>query len=298
MKVAVMGAGAVGSYYGAMLARAGHEVMLIGRPSHIEAIAGRGLFVEAKTFEGHVPLWATTEPSGVAGGDVVLVSVKSGDTEAAGRAFGPHLHEHAAVLSLQNGVDNADRLAAVLGRAVVPAAVYVATEISAPGHVKHHGLGELVIGPSPASQGLAAVFAQAGIPTTVSHNVLAALWSKLTVNCAYNALSAVSQLPYGRLFNVSEVADVMRDVVNECTAVAQATGVAMPPNTLAFVLALAGAMPDQYSSTAQDIARGKRSEIDFLNGFVVRKGADLGIATPANRALLAMVKLIERRVEA
>ncbi|TJW73020.1 MAG: 2-dehydropantoate 2-reductase [Mesorhizobium sp.] len=295
MKVAVMGAGAVGSYFGAVLARAGHEVMLIGRPSHIEAIAARGLLVEAKTFQGYVPIGATTEPSGVAGTDVVLVSVKSGDTEAVGRLFGPHLDAHTAVLSLQNGVDNADRLAEVLGSAIVPAAVYVATEITAPGHVKHRGRGEMVIGPSLASQRIAEAFTGAGIPTTVSDDVLAALWSKLTVNCAYNALSAVSQLPYGQIFNVGEVADVVRDVVAECTAVAQAMGVVMPPDTLHSVLALAGDMPGQVSSTAQDLARGRRSEVDFLNGFVVRKGTELGISTSANRALLVMVKLIERR---
>ena len=298
MNVAVMGAGAVGSYYGAMLARAGHSVILIGRSSHVEAVENQGgLFLEAKTFQGVVLVEAITDPSGVSGADVVLFCVKSGDTEAAGRAVSPYLREETTVLSLQNGVDNAERLQTVIGRPVVPAAVYVATELVRPGHVKHHGRGELVIGPSSASLELAAAFTAASVPTTVSDNVLDALWRKLIINCSYNALSAVSQLPYGRLFDIGEVVDVMKDVVSECLLVAKASGISLPGDVLASVVAIAGTMPDQYSSTAQDVARGKTSEIDFLNGFVVRKGSNLGIPTPANRALLAMVKLVETKAQ-
>jgi 2-dehydropantoate 2-reductase len=297
MKIAVMGAGAVGSYYGAMLARGGHQVILIGRPSHVEAIASRGLFVDATTFEEQVFLGATTEPSGVAGADIVLVAVKSADTQAAGRAFAPHLKSEAVVLSLQNGVDNAERLEAVLERPVVPTAVYVATEISAPGHVKHHGRGELVIGPSRASSDIAAAFTAAAVPTTVSADVMGELWNKLAINCAYNAFSAVSQLPYGRLVAIAEVRNVMRDIVDECAAVAGALNIALPPHMFASVIAIADTMPAQISSTAKDVARGKKSEIDFLNGYVVRKGDLLGIATPANRALLAMVQLAEAKAQ-
>jgi 2-dehydropantoate 2-reductase len=280
-----------------MLARAGHSVILIGRSSHVEAILEGGLFVEAKTFQGVVPVQATTDASCATGADVVLFCVKSGDTAAAGQAISPYLREETTVLSMQNGVDNAERLQAVIGQAVVPAAVYVATELVRPGHVKHHGRGELVIGPSPASHELAAAFTEAGVPTTVSDDVFNALWSKLIINCCYNALSAVSQLPYGRLLGVSEAVDVMRDVVNECLSVAEASGVSLSGDVLGSVIAIAGTMPDQYSSTAQDVARGKTSEIDFLNGFVVRKGAKLGIPTPANRALHAMVRLVEAKAQ-
>ena len=297
MNVAVMGAGAVGCYYGAMLARAGHSVTLVGRQQHVDAVTDRGLFLETSRLQEYIPMRATTEPSGVADADLVLFSVKSADTEMAGREIAPHLKEGVVILSLQNGVDNAERLQAVIERTVVPAAVYVATEMAGPGYVKHHGRGELVIGLSSQSAAVAASFTAAGIPTTVSENVIAALWSKLILNCAYNALSAVSQLPYGRLLEVDGVKAVMKDVVEECLSVARRTGVAVPANVLEPVLALASTMPDQYSSTAQDLARGKKSEIDFLNGFVVRRGKEFGIPTPANQALYTMVKLLEAKAQ-
>jgi 2-dehydropantoate 2-reductase len=167
----------------------------------------------------------------------------------------------------------------------------------APGHVRHHGRGELVIGPSPSSAKIADRFRHAGIPTDVSDNVIGVLWAKLIVNCAYNALSAIPQLPYGRLMEVDGVRDVMRDIVAECLAVAERSNVKVPGDVLSTVLGLASSMPCQFSSTAQDLARGKRSEIDHLNGYVVRTAAKLGIATPANRLLAVMVKLMEAKAE-
>ncbi|MGL5168551.1 MAG: ketopantoate reductase family protein [Afipia sp.] len=293
MKVAVMGAGAVGSYIGAMLARAKHDVTLIARPQHVDAIKKHGLLFNSRSFHGSVPVQATTEAAGVEGADVVLLSVKSGDTEAAGRAMAPHLKPDATVLCLQNGVDNAERLQAIIEQTAVPAAVYVATEMAGPGHVKHKGRGDLIIGSSPASDDIARQFSEAAIPTTVSNNVIGELWVKLITNCVYNALSAVAQLPYGPLFKVEGVSDVAEDVIGECTAVAGALGISIPGNISDTVLALASTMPEQYSSTAQDLARGKPTEIDYLNGYVVRKGAELGISTPVNLALQVMVKLRE-----
>ncbi|MCK9380521.1 MAG: 2-dehydropantoate 2-reductase [Sulfuritalea sp.] len=295
MKIAVMGAGAVGCYYGGMLARAGHEVVLIGRPQHVDAVRRDGLFMDTKSFQEHVAMQAATDASGIEGAQLVLCCVKSTDTENAAAEMQPHLASGAVVLSLQNGVDNAERLQAALGREVLPAVVYVATEMAGPGHVKHHGRGELVIGPSAASQELAALFAAAGVPVQISDNVAGALWTKLTVNCAYNALSAITQLPYGRLVQGQGVEDVMRDVVQECLAVAQGDGVVVPGDIWEAVQRIVHTMPGQLSSTAQDVARHKPSEIDYLNGHVLRRGAALGIATPVNRVLHTLVKLLESR---
>lgn len=295
MKVAVMGAGSVGGFYGAMLARAGHAVTLVGRPVHVDAVQARGLLLEMASFTSHVRMDAATDASALAGADVVLVCVKSADTERAGAEMLPYLDADTAVLCLQNGVDNAARLQDVLGRAVVPAVVYVATEMAGPGHVKHHGRGELVIGPSAVSEALAAAFSDAGVPTEVSDNVIGSLWAKLILNCAYNALSAVSQLPYGKVVQGVGVLEVMADVVGECLAVADAAGVVVPGDVDEAVRNIVRTMPGQLSSTAQDLARGKPSEIDYLNGYVVRQGAALGIPTPVNRVLHAMVKLLESR---
>lgn len=294
MKVAVMGAGAVGCYYGAMLARAGHEVVLIGRPSHVEAVRAHGLRLETKAFDEHVRLGASTEVSAVKGADLVLFCVKSTDTESAAAQIAPHLSADALVLTLQNGVDNDARVRAVLpSNEVAAAVVYVATEMAGPGHVRHHGRGELVIAPSRASEQVAQHLIAAGVPTQISDNVRGSLWAKLILNCAYNALSAVSQLPYGELVQGVGVTDVIRDVVAECIAVAKAEGVVIPGDTDAAVRGIAQSMPSQYSSTAQDLARGKPSEIDHLNGLVVRRGEALGVPTPANRVLFVMVKLLE-----
>ena len=294
LKVAVMGAGAVGCYYGGMLARAGHDVTLVARPLHVEAIRQNGLRLQATSFDEQVPLSASSEASAVKDADVVLFSVKSTDTEAAGAAIGSHLLPKALVLCLQNGVDNADRLRAVLPRHEVAAAVvYVASEMAGPGHVRHHGRGELVIEPSSASHALARALIAAGVPTEISSDVRSALWSKLILNCAYNAVSAITQLPYGRTVAGEGVRDVMRDVVAECLDVARAEGVQVPASVAVAVDKLADSMPAQCSSTAQDLARGKRTEIDYLNGLIVRRGEALGIATPANRVLWALVKLME-----
>jgi len=294
--IAVMGAGAVGCYYGGMLARAAHEVTLIGRAQHVAAIrkAG-GLRFEEKGFDAIVPLRAAEEAAAVRGAKLVLFTVKSGDTESAGRALAPHLERDAVLLSLQNGVDNAERLAAVLGREVVPAVVYVAVEMAGPGHVKHHGRRELLIGRSAASERIAAMFGAAGVPVEVSDNVIGGLWAKLIVNCAYNAISAIAQLPYGRMVRVAGIPALMQQVVDECLAVAGAARITVPGDLLQAVPKIAETMPGQFSSTAQDLARGKPTEIDHLNGFVVKKGEALGVPTPVNRTLLALVKLLEER---
>ena len=296
LKIAVMGAGAVGCYYGGLLARAGHTVVLIARPLHVAAISQHGLRLQTITFDTHVPLAASSEPAAVAGADVVLFCVKSTDTEGAGALIRPHLAANALVLCLQNGVDNADRLRTVLpDHAVAAAVVYVATQMAGPGHVQHHGRGELVLEPSAYSGALAQAFIAAGVPTEVSANVRGALWAKLILNCAYNAVSAITQLPYGQTVPGEGIQDLMRDVVAECLAVAKAEGVQVPGDVDAAIRKIADTMRSQYSSTAQDLARGKRTEIDYLNGLIVQRGAALGVATPANRVLWALVKLLESK---
>lgn len=294
MKVAVMGAGAVGCYYGGMLARAGHSVTLIGRPPHVQAVREHGLRMQTLGFDEAVPLRASSEASAVQGADLVLFAVKSPDTEVAGEQIRPHLAPGALVLCLQNGVDNAERLRDVLpGHEVAAAVVYVATEMAGPGHLRHHGRGELVIEPSTHSDRVARALVAAGVPTEISDNVRGALWAKLVLNCAYNALSAVGRIVYGELVQRPGVTDLMRDVVAECRAVAAADGVTLPGDVALAVRRIAETMPTQYSSTAQDLMRGKPSEIDHLNGYVVQRGQALGVPTPANRALWVVMKLSE-----
>jgi 2-dehydropantoate 2-reductase len=161
--------------------------------------------------------------------------------------------------------------------------------------VRHHGRGDLIIGRSGAAERIAGAFPAAGIPVEISDHVLGVLWMKLIVNSAYNAISALTRLPYGRMVQGEGVWEVMHRVVDECLAVARASGVEVPGDAHAAMRAIAESIPAQYSSTAQDLARGKRTEIDYLNGSVVRKGRELGVPTPVNATLLALVKVVESR---
>src|SRR5438067_1080274 len=251
-RIGVMGAGAVGCYYGAMLARAGRAVTLIGRPQHVQAIERSGLRLQTSASDETISMRASTEPSGLRGAELVLFSVKSSDTEAAGRAMAPYLERNAAIVTLQNGVDNAERLAAMLGREVIPACVYVAVDMAGPGHVRHHGRGELVIGQAGQSEAIASAFRLAGVAVDISANVMGALWAKLVVNCAYNALSAIAQRPYGELVQAAGIPQVMREIVEECLAVARAARVELPGAMREAGRGIARPMPGRFSSRAPD----------------------------------------------
>ncbi len=302
--VAVLGAGAVGGYFGAMLARAGLDVTLVGRPAHVEAIARDGLQVLQDGSVWSVRVRVATDAAAARDADVVLVTVKTPDTAAAVRALAPVLRADARLVSLQNGVDNAARIAAELPQPVYAAVVYVGCYMDGPGRVRHTGRGDLVVGVPRALAGrgdgegdlraLSAMFESAGVPCPIAPDIEAALWAKLTLNCAFNAVSALGQSRYGRMAASPPVRAVMEDAVREAVALARAEGVALDPDAMiAATWKLAAAMAEQVSSTAQDLQRGKPTEIDALNGFVAERGAALGIATPVNRTLQALVKLRE-----
>jgi len=288
-----------------MLARAGYEVTLIGREAHMQAIADHGLQLDLANSSGveSIHIHTSTEVASVHQADLVLFCVKSTDSESVAKHIAPYLLPHAVVVSLQNGVENSMLISQHIKNAVIPAVVYVATEITAPGCVKHHGRGDLVIGtmsptrlshPQQTLTAVSELFASAQVAVRISDNVMVELWSKLMVNCAFNAISGLSQLSYGKLAERETIRSTQADVVKEVIAVAKADGVVLSePEALQTVAHIAVAMAGQKSSTAQDMARHKISEIDHLNGFIVRRGFAHGIATPVNQALYALVKLVE-----
>ena len=308
-RVAVFGAGAVGCWYGARLARAGAPVVLIGRPAHVEAIHGRGLEVESGGRVERVPIGADTQPEALAGAGLVLVCVKSGDTAQAGRLIAAHAPADATVVSMQNGVDNAEVLREAAGIDALAAVVYVAASMSGPGRVLHAGRGDLVIGEyGPAPEGVqrdagraarvAAIFERAGVACPVSEDVRAPLWTKLVINCVYNAVSALAQVRYRVIVGEPRARALALEIVGECRAVARADGVVLPDVDAlhADAMKVGEAMSNATSSTAQDLARGRPTEIDSLNGYVVRRGQALGVPTPVNRTLLDLVKLRETSI--
>jgi 2-dehydropantoate 2-reductase len=300
--VAIVGAGAVGCYFGAMLARAGVPVVLIGRSAHVDAIQRYGVFLERSDFHEFVRITAHSSVTAVNAASVVLLCVKTVDTETAAAAIAPHLREGAILVSFQNGVDNVERIHRSTGIRTMPAAVYVAASMTGAGRVKHGGRGDIVIG--QPSFGLdrhedirrvASLFESAHIQCRVSPNIAVELWTKLVMNCAYNAISAVTQLQYFAIEENPLTRGVIRKLIEEVVAVGRAAGVFLPTADELTVAALnlGKAMASATSSTAQDLARGKPTEIDSLNGYVSRRGEELGIPTPANSTLYALVKLLE-----
>lgn len=298
-KIAVFGAGAVGSYFGGMLARAGLPVVLIGRDPHVRTIRGKGLEIESVHFHELVRVEAATEPEAVRGAEFVLVCVKTYDTESAARALAPHLDSGAICMSLQNGVGNAETVEQITGRTCVPSVVYVAAALEAPGKVVHRARGDLILGHRDAAvraklQEIAELFARAGVPCRVSETIDGELWMKLILNVAGNAVTALSRASFRQVAEHPLTREIVAEAARETMRVAEAAGVRLPvADPIAMGLELARTLGDATSSMAQDIAQGKRTEVDAFNGYGVRRGRELGVPTPVNATLYALVKLLE-----
>jgi 2-dehydropantoate 2-reductase len=275
---------------------------MIGRAGFVEAVRSRGLLLDTLQFKETVRVEASTELEAVRGADVVLFCVKTTDTESTARSLAPLLSSSATVVSLQNGVDNADKIRAA-GIDALSAVVYVAASVPEPGRVKHVGRGDLVVGPRSArSEKFAALFERAGVACRISDNIDGELWTKLIWNCALNAISALGRAKYGQIAASEDALKVVETVVNEVLAVAAAAhiqlpGVDTPQAGLSGALKIATQMSGAISSTGQDLMRGKRTEIDSLNGYISRRGVELGVPTPVNHALYALVKLAEESNE-
>ncbi|MBU3585439.1 ketopantoate reductase family protein [Polynucleobacter sp. AM-26B4] len=299
--VAVIGAGAVGSYFGGLLARAGYDVTLIARQDHVKAIQENGLYMECQSFQERVSVKASTEYQAIKNADLILFCVKSPDTESVAKEIKPYLSEDSIILSLQNGVDNAGRIRAVLLNPVYPAVVYVATGMAGPGHVKHFGRGELVIGDLEGNEAcldqlnmLQEYLKKGNIPCGISKNIKHDMWLKFLVNCSYNAISGIGQIEYGQMVQSTHINTLIEQITKEFLAVAGKEGLNITLEQA--ILAneqIAKTMTKQKSSTAQDLMKFKKTEIDFLNGYIVRRGLVHQIPTPANQSVYALVKMLE-----
>jgi 2-dehydropantoate 2-reductase len=300
-KVAVVGAGAVGGYFGGMLARAGAPVVMVGRPAFVEAVKQNGLFLDTVQFQEAVQVEAATSINAIRDAQIVLFCVKTTDNAATARAIAPLLAPGALVVSLQNGVDNVEQIRAAAGIEALPAVVYVAASVPEPGRVKHVGRGDLVVGPRNAqTERFAGLFERAHVPCRISENIVGELWTKLTWNCALNAVSALGKAKYGQIAASEDARKVVENIVKELLAVARAANIQLPgleefSAALAGALKIATQMAGALSSTAQDLNRGKLTEIDSLNGYIARRAAELGVPAPLNHALYTLIKLAEGR---
>lgn len=298
-KVAVAGAGAVGSYFGGMLARSGTEVVLIGRDAHVAAIRAGGLFLDSVRFQENIRVEATTELAAVADADLVLLCVKSYDTAGVAGQMAAHLGRDTLVASLQNGVENAEIVSAVTRHWTIPAVVYVAAELVGLGRVRHKARGDLVMGDLEGKrtgevERVAALFESAHVPCRVSQNIRGELWLKLILNAAGNGVTTLARTSYGEVSRHPFGREVMAAVVREAEAVARAAGVELPGGDLvSTTINFAQSVGDALSSTLQDILRGKRTEIGALNGYIAETGRKYGVPTPVNSTLEALIRVLE-----
>jgi 2-dehydropantoate 2-reductase len=284
--------------------------MFFGRPgpnAGIEMLGREGLYFDSPEFQEKLRLNTTTDPAAARDADVVLLCVKTLDTASAATSLAPYLRPDAIVVSLQNGVENAANIRQALKAAgcaplpvVLPAVVYVGASMPAPGHLKHSGRGDLVIGAGDEPKlaqpvdSVAQFFVRAGVPCRITENIEGELWIKLLWNCAGNAVSALGRASYGLAGRLEPTQRVMAAAAEEVVAVARAAGVRLPDvDVVAMGMKLAASLGAATSSTAQDLERGRRTEIDSLNGFVARRGAEMSVPTPVNHTLWALVKLRE-----
>jgi len=294
----------MGSLFGGLLAEAGEDVVLVDVwEEHMRAINERGLRIRGVSGDRVVRVKATTKHAEVGVVDLVLLQVKSYATEKAIRDALPMVGERTVVLTLQNGLGNVEKIAAVVGRERVLAGTTAhGATVLGPGEIYHAGRGPTVIGEvdgriTDRVKAIAELFNRAGIETEVTDNIMGAVWTKMLANVAINALTAITGLYNGELLELEETKAVMLKAVDEAVAVAKAMGIKLlVEDPHEFVLGIARATATNKSSMLQDVERGRRTEIDAINGMIVHYGRELGIPTPVNEALVAAVKGIELRM--
>jgi 2-dehydropantoate 2-reductase len=304
LKFAILGAGSLGSAIGGVLTEAGHTVWLITRnQAHVDAINQRGLTLRTEGKDRMVIAQAAT--SAIAAGvvDCVIVLVKSAQTRQAMTAAMSLLGPDTSVLSLQNGLGHEDILSDVVGKErVLAGKSYCGGQIIAPGHVicgtqgKDTQMGELDGSMSPRILRIADTFNKAGLQTTVSDNIMGTIWDKLFINVATGAISGITRLAYGDLYQVPELEACAVAAVAEAMAVAKARGVRTSITEPVAAWRKAGAgLPFEFkASILQTLERGARTEVDYINGAVVQLGLQHGVPTPVNATLLACIKGIEK----
>lgn len=300
MKIAVMGTGGVGGYFGGRLAQHGEDVHFIARGGHLRAIQQRGLTVRSYYGDfGIHPASATSDPAEIGPVDVVMFCVKMWDTEDAGRAIKPLLGEDTAVISFQNGVENEEILARILGsKHVLGGAAYIFSTIAEPGVVEHASpnarllFGELDGRSTPRAEAFCAAAKAAGIDASLSGNITKDLWSKFVFICALSGVCTVARSSVGPVVSTPETWEMLVECMKEVAAVAHARGVPLEEDIVERQGMGGKALPpDQKPSMLYDLEHGNRLELPWLNGTVARLGRELGVPTPVNRFIAAALSL-------
>jgi 2-dehydropantoate 2-reductase len=300
MKVVVVGAGAMGSLFGGLLAEAGTEVRLFDIwAEHVEAANEKGLSIESKGETRSVKVQATTDPRSIGCADLILIFVKSNHTGAAAETAKEMIDPDTLVLTLQNGMGNADIIAKVIDPGMVLSGTtsHGATMLG-PGRIRHAGSGPTVIGMWAAgnvdkARNIADLFNNAGIETETVDDVLIVLWNKLLINVGINAITALTGIKNGQILDLESTKYLSRTAVEEAMAVARAQDIEIRDDMVDHVFQVAEATAQNRSSMGQDVDRKRQTEIGAINGVVVREGRRLGIETPVNQTLTALIETLE-----
>lgn len=301
MRVAVVGSGAVGGYYGALLARDGHDVVFIARGAHLEAIRASGLRLVGPLGDWVVRGEAVEHPGDAGPSDLVLVAVKTYDNDTALPMLPPLVGESTVVLTLQNGVDSPGQVASVLGTSsVLGGAAYIATAIAAPGLIEQTGtyrriaFGEVfdLAGTiTPRVTRLHEAFVAAGIESEPAPDGRVPLWEKFTYLAPFAGMTGAARQPVGVIRSEPAAREQLRAGFAEVEALARAEGVPVASDLLARVLAYVDGVPaSMRSSLLIDLTRGRRIEVEALQGAVVRRAAALGLPVPVMRTLYAVLR--------
>ena len=298
MRILVVGAGGVGGYFGGKLARAGEAVTMVARGAHLAALRARGLTVcSAVEGEWRAPVAAVDEVRGLPTADTVIIAVKSFDTESALETVRPAVGPGTAVLTLQNGVDNVEKIDRLLGAGhAVGGVAYVFAAIEAPGVIAHRAAGRVALGElsgtvSARAERLRAVFEKAGVPAALSTSIERVLWEKYLFICAQAGMTALTRCPIGVVRAIPETWRMYRAILEELGAVAAAAKIGLAPDVVDTLVKAAEALgPETVSSLSHDLVQGKRLELEALHGHAVRLGERYGVPTPALSAVYAALR--------
>ena len=299
MRIAVMGTGGTGGYFGGLLARAGEEVTFIARGAHLEAIRHNGLTVKSVlSGDFTLPVKATADPKDIGPVDCVLFCVKAYDNVAAADLILPLIGSETVVLSVQNGIDNERQIGEVIGpEHVVGCVSYVSSTIESPGVIAQTAgpgkivLGEMEGGTSHRTEELQSLLQKSGITAELHSDIQVALWQKFIAICGVNGITALTRLPIGKILACEETRHLLRGTMEEVEAVARSSGASVPEGCVdQFVDFFSSQEPSLRGSMYYDLAAGRRMELDVLNGTVVRLGSEHGMPTPFNFAIYAALK--------
>jgi len=298
--IAIVGAGAVGCYYGGLFAKAGFPVVLIARDNQIESLTNQGVGIQWGENIEYFPVSASSNYEVLANAPYVLIAVKTQATLQTASQIAPYLKSNAIVLSLQNGMDNAALLKQHIQQPCYSALIYAAIAMADLNLVKHLGGGNLIIGNTIPEQSeqrlefLSQLLQLANIPTKVSKTIIIEMWHKLIINCVLNGLSAFAQINYSELMKSSGIPEVIDLIQQECCQIALLEGVHLDQEHIKdLVSKVPNNWPMQISSTAQDLAKSKSTEIDYLNGAIVAKAKKHGVVVPINEMIYSIIKMRE-----